>query len=110
MEDVKSDKKRKVVDPVMVRVELVNGMFDLDQETKENMNKIRAIIERADREIADVFVKVKTVPEDPKAPIVYEDKVPHDKGRMLSALDDMQIVKNKLIDSLLFKKAQAKSA
>jgi len=87
----------------MVRVELMNGMFDLPQETKDAMNEIREVLEEADRKLAQIFIE----PTDDSG-TAYKDRVLHDKGRVIAGFDLVQQAKNVMIDGLLFKHATAK--
>lgn len=103
-------KRRKVMDPIMSRVELVNGTFPLEANTLSTMTRIREILETADRELAALFIREKQpIPEDEEAPIAYEDVLPHDKGRVIHGFDLIQQAKNAMIDGLILKKAIAKA-
>lgn len=120
MDAAPSNKRVRVTDPIMVRVELMNGMFDLPQETKDAMNQIREILEEADRKLARVFIKLDETRGMPSEagrmkdvdisnyPQTYLDAVPHDKGRVIAGFDLLQQAKNVMIDGLLFKHATVK--
>ena len=125
MEAAPANKRPRVTDPIMVRVELINGMFDVPQETKDAMNQIREILEEADRKLARVFIRPSTLSHDKPVeqqrvregthpsvseplPQSYVDVVPHDKGRVIAGFDLIQQAKNVMIDGLLFKLATAK--
>jgi len=77
--------KRKVTDAVEARVEMINGMFDLPDATREAMKHVRAATETAARAVR---AAVEAAPA-------------HDKGRLIAALDALQAAKNVACDALI---------
>lgn len=84
--DLSEIKKRRYTDDVIqARLELLRGGFPLKQDTQTPMQKIRDVLADAGTEIRKIV----------------EENGEHDKGRLISAIDTLQIVKNVSIESML---------
>ena len=89
-DSVEDMSKRPITDPVAQRVAMINGTFDLPQETVAAMREIRAALDECARKVQ------KTVEAQPK----------YDKGRLIASIDQLQHTKNTLCDSLILPHAQ----
>lgn len=74
----------KITDPVTKRVEMINGRFDLPQETIQAMNDIRQAVDQCARSIQTATSKVET-----------------DTGRLIATMDLLQQAKNVACDSII---------
>ena len=72
------------VDPIDARVWMVNGSFPLPDETTQSMKRVREICAQAAKEITKETKKVK-----------------YDTGRLIHALDLLQLVKNTTCDAMI---------
>jgi len=83
------DKKRvrvPVTDPVERRVEMINGMFDLPQETRQAMAAVRESAEAFARALRAIY----TTPG-----------IQVDTGRAIASIDTIQSIKNVACDALI---------
>lgn len=69
---------------VRVRVLMVNGMFDLPEETKHAMGQVRALVAQCAADVAAVCGGVQC-----------------DTGRLIATLDLLQQVKNTACDAMI---------
>ncbi len=85
----KNMKRVAITDPIEARVSMVNGYFNLPDDTKQSMNEVRAA--------AEVFAKALET--------IYK-KTKHDKGRAIATIDLIQQTKNVACDALILAHAE----
>ncbi len=77
-------KRVPVTDALEARVLMINGWFELPDETKKDMSDVRAAAETFAKSLDVIFKRAK-----------------HDKGRAIASIDAIQHAKNIACDALI---------
>ncbi len=84
-------KRVDITDPIEARVAMVNGWFELPEQTKQDMTDVRAAAEQFAKSLEQVYKRAK-----------------HDKGRAIASIDAVQQAKNIACDALILAHASKK--